>query len=433
MTTYASLLTGTTRGAVATIAVLGQNAQAILNAGFSTAGPAPIRADQVRYGMWHGGKRDESTGESVVVSRNADLGDKLPMEQSWEVHCHGGLAAANRILDDLTRLGAEVISQLAWFEINFEALLASTSIDRLGSTTSSLPSRSVTEAWEVLVRTPSQRTAGIVLDQARGAMHRFVVDAIHELTQSNLLGTPLDSSPAEHATSILKFSDLGLHLVEPWRVVLAGPPNVGKSSLINALLGYKRSITVDEPGTTRDVLEAHTVIDGWLVRLSDTAGIREDAECGIEAAGIESALAELADADLVLWVQDATADVQEMDWAFLKQRCHRVIEVANKCDQLRSDRDWEPNEPTTSVDQRRIRMMTSATTGIGIDELRSQITKVLIPELPEKDCPVPITQRQVDLLRAIASTIDISSWLGYLSELESGSPQGHGENDLANR
>ena len=73
----------------------------------------------------------------------------------------------------------------------------------------------------------------------------------------------------------LAWEDFGLHLTRPWNVVLAGRPNVGKSSLINALLGYTRSIVFDQPGTTRDVVTAATAIDGWPIELSDTAGLRE--------------------------------------------------------------------------------------------------------------------------------------------------------------
>src|SRR5690606_16577637 len=78
---------------------------------------------------------------------------------------------------------------------------------------------------------------------------------------------------------------LGLHLTRPWHVALAGAPNVGKSSLLNAVLGYGRAIVFDQPGTTRDVLDAVTAIDGWPVRLTDGAGLRESVDA-LEAAGV---------------------------------------------------------------------------------------------------------------------------------------------------
>src|SRR5205823_6640829 len=81
--------------------------------------------------------------------------------------------------------------------------------------------------------------------------------------------------------------------------------NVGKSSLINALAGYQRSIVAPTPGTTRDVVRVPVALDGWPVELLDTAGLRGDAPA-LEAAGIEQAREQAASADLCVWVLDAT-------------------------------------------------------------------------------------------------------------------------------
>ncbi len=92
-------------------------------------------------------------------------------------------------------------------------------------------------------------------------------------------------SPVAHLDAVLRWTDLGTHLATPWRVVLAGAPNVGKSSLINALLGYGRAIVFDQPGTTRDVVTADAAIEGWPITLADTAGLH-DASDATESAGI---------------------------------------------------------------------------------------------------------------------------------------------------
>lgn len=145
---------------------------------------------------------------------------------------------------------------------------------------------------EPLTQAPTLRTAGILLDQYRGAFARDVATVIstNDLVRLHRL----------HA-----LGPVGRHLVEPWRVVIAGPPNVGKSSLVNALAGYQRSVVAPVAGTTRDVVTTVIALDGWPVELADTAGLREASE-SLEVAGVDRAKDRLASADLIVWVMDAT-------------------------------------------------------------------------------------------------------------------------------
>ena len=194
---------------------------------------------------------------------------------------------------------------------------------------------------------------------------------------------------------------LGRHLATPFEVVLAGPPNVGKSSLINALVGYERAIVYDTPGTTRDVVTAETAIDGWPITLSDTAGLRESGDA-LEAAGIIGAQARLQSADLVVLVFDASQPAAEED-----QRLHSqfptALVVVNKCDLVAAPLPPVPTKhwPT---DSRR----TSAITGQGIAELLTAISRRLVPDPPEPGAAVPFrTAAQMQAIgRAIAALDD---------------------------
>ena len=98
----------------------------------------------------------------------------------------------------------------------------------------------------------------------------------------------------------------GERLRDGFRVVIAGPPNVGKSSLLNALARRDAAIVSEEAGTTRDVVEVHLDLRGLPVIVTDTAGIRA-AQGAVEAEGIRRTLQRVDDADLVLWMVDATA------------------------------------------------------------------------------------------------------------------------------
>ncbi len=143
-------------------------------------------------------------------------------------------------------------------------------------------------------------------------------------------------------------------LRDGFRVVIAGPPNAGKSSLMNALARRDAAIVSEEAGTTRDVIEVRLNLGGYPVILMDTAGIRE-AGGAIEREGIRRTLDRMREADLVLWVEDMTAPV----WAAMPEHAEDAPEnlrVANKCDLT-----------TASVHQSTIAI--SALTGAGLDTL----------------------------------------------------------------
>ena len=137
------------------------------------------------------------------------------------------------------------------------------------------------------------------------------------------------------------------------QIVIAGPPNVGKSSLLNALAKRDVAIVSEEAGTTRDVLEVHLNLGGLPVTLTDTAGLRE-AESKVEAEGVRRALARTEQADVVLWLVDATAPIWELP-AALETRT--AICVLNKID---LERGFTPHRDCLQI---------SARTGQGLDRL----------------------------------------------------------------
>jgi tRNA modification GTPase len=275
--------------------------------------------------VYFGTLGDGSHADEVVVAMKAD--DVI------EVHCHGG----RRVVEWLaTLLGKVVPAKPA-----------------LGN------------PWECLQHAPTLRTASILLDQCQGAFDRSVAEILRSL----------DSNPAEagEKLSVLaRYAFLGRHLVTPWRVVIAGAPNVGKSSLVNALAGFQRSVVSETAGTTRDVVTTLTAIDGWPVELIDTAGLRETAD-PLEAEGVGRAESARTEADLVLWVLDGSrASAPTLGPDFV---------VINKTD-LPAGWDWQ-TIPTANL--------VSATAGAGIAELLSAIAGRLVPLVPEEGAAVPFS------------------------------------------
>src|SRR5262249_52036087 len=122
----------------------------------------------------------------------------------------------------------------------------------------------------------------------------------------------------------------GAKLLSGWEVALAGPPNAGKSRLLNALAGHERAIVAETPGTTRDVGRVRTACAGWPATFADTAGLRET-DHPIEAAGIAGARAAHAQADLVLLVLDRSMPLEQTHRELLTAY-EKALVVANKCD-----------------------------------------------------------------------------------------------------
>jgi tRNA modification GTPase len=271
-----------------------------------------------------------------------------------EVHGHGGREVVRFLLEQFQAHGLEV-----W---GWEDFLRRTGDDPLSS-----------EAAVELTRALTLRTAAILLDQQQGALGRALEAVLAALDHG-------DTASAEAWLSeLVRQARVGGHLTRPWRVVVAGAPNVGKSSLVNALAGYQRSVVAETPGTTRDVVTTQVALDGWPVELADTAGLRPGAPA-LEEQGIRLAEAEAAGADLCLWVLDLSSEAEPV-WPTLPPAAVQL--VLNKID-LPPVRDAGPTTGAVRV---------SAKTGEGLAALCEAVASRLVPEPPPAGAAVPFTPR----------------------------------------
>lgn len=345
------LLTPPGRGAVATLLVTGADAISSVERSFAPARSGPLNQlplGKICFGRWGG-----SQGEEVVVCRHR--------EKQVRVHCHGGHAAAERIQSDLAGAGCVSVSWQSWL-----------------STADSDPIR--VAAHLALSQAPTLRTASILLDQSSGALRSALERAIEQIETGQF------ASAADSLQSLLMTAPIGQHLIEPWKVVLAGPPNAGKSSLINQLMGYQRAIVYDQPGTTRDVVTARTAIGGWPVELADTAGLRASAQPA-EAMGIELAEQSLASADVKLLVFDLVEPFGRESQA-LADRFPGALIVHNKSDLA--------SQPITD---RPPGIEVSALTAAGTARLIEKIAGQLVPQPPESGAAVLFCTAQVGAIQ----------------------------------
>jgi tRNA modification GTPase len=339
------LLTAPARAAIATVAVFGERAEELVDCGFQSASGLDVATSppsRILFGTWR------STGEELVVRR--------PALKRVEIHCHGGAASSAAILNDLTNWGAVSAAPRDWRRSSHETIAA--------------------EAFGALSLAKTPRVTRILLRQLQGAL----TDAIDEVVAH------LSNDRTREAESCLRelwrTATWGRRLVSPWRITLCGPPNVGKSSLMNRLLGFDRVIVFDRPGTTRDAVAVSTAIQGWPFDLVDTAGLRLTDDV-VESAGVERAEQQMREADLVVWIDavDQPARPPQID--------RPCLWVRNKSD-LHSPPYSEQSEP---------RLATSALRGDGVERVADEIVRRLAPpieETPNEEDPSPVvfTDRQ---------------------------------------
>ena len=344
-------LTPPGRGAVATLVVEGPGAARLVR---SLLHPQPQPPAEDAVGRLTVGRFGSEPGEQVVV--------RCRSEESVELHCHGGLAAAAMIQQTLVGHGCRVATWQQWVAGRAATTIAS-------------------EAQVALAAAPTQRTAAILLDQYHGALER----ALEEIEAAVARG---DTAFArQQAGIVLARADLGRHLTRPWDVVLAGAANVGKSSLINALVGYRRVIVHDSPGTTRDVVTVVTAIDGWPVALSDTAGFGASGDPLAEAASA-AARQKLSAADLIVLVFDGGVPWSRADQAFLDTWPGGIV-VHTKSDLPRPP---GPRPPGLAV---------SSLTGEGIDLLLEAISHRLVADPPPPGAAVPLADHHIQRISSV--------------------------------
>jgi len=377
-------MTAVGRGAVATVLADGPGALAAVGRHFVPKGRIPLAecpADRPLFG------RFGPAGEEVVVHRQD--ADKVLL------HCHGGWAAVSMVIELLCSEGGKAIAWQQWVRQQHSGLHQYQQWQA--------------EAHIALANARTERTAAILLDQMCGALARELAE-VQELIDSGQR-----ASAAKRLAMLAQRYRIGAHLVQPWRVVLAGGVNAGKSSLLNALAGYARAIVHPMPGATRDTLTAATAFDGWPMELCDTAGLRET-EDPIERIGVTRAWQTIADSDLVVWVFDLStcwseqhksiiASMSDLDEQLrsrvapllppthLKQpstgtsaghpaEAKPLLLVYNKSDLPQSFRPPQGGA------------LTCAVSGAGVAELAEAIVAALVRDPPPPGAGVPITPQQ---------------------------------------
>lgn len=326
-----ALATAPGEGGIAIVRASGAGAAAALSACFQPARAGELRSHRMMYGRvldGDGGELDEVM--AVFFAAPATY----TREDMFEIQCHGGSVCARRILGRLAELGARAAAP---GEFTRRAFMNGR-IDL-----------SRAEAVMGLIGAHSEAAARASLRQLEGGVSGFVRRCAEQLKELMALVEACTDFPeeVEEPDAARRVAEGVSALMDQLRarcdrrsarliregasIVLAGRPNVGKSSLMNALLQQERAIVTEIPGTTRDVLTERLWLGGIQAELSDTAGQRPTSD-PVERIGVDRAERAMEGADILLMVLDASQPLTDADYALLDRLDARCIVCLNKCD-----------------------------------------------------------------------------------------------------
>ncbi len=274
-------------------------------------------------------------------------------EDVYEINCHGGTFVAQRILQACIRHGAKLaepgeFSKRAFLNGKMDLVQAEAVIDLICSRTETAANLALTQLGGGLSETIVSLREKILETLAFiEAGIDFPEDDVESLDRENL--SHRISEALLDTRHLLEGSKTGKILRDGLLTVIVGRPNVGKSSLLNALLHEERAIVTDIPGTTRDEIRESVSVGGILLKLVDTAGICESQDL-VERLGIERTWKALQTAELILLVVQANQPLTKDECNILDMYGEKVIIITNKIDLLESkevfleykDRKWIP-------------------------------------------------------------------------------------------
>ncbi|WP_426350971.1 tRNA uridine-5-carboxymethylaminomethyl(34) synthesis GTPase MnmE [Alloiococcus sp. CFN-8] len=371
--TIAAIATALGEGGISIIRVSGDKALDIVSSIFKGKNHRSIK-DIKSYTMRYGHiveKGTDSVIDEVIVSFMK--GPKsYTAEDTIEINCHGGVISSNRILEEVIKAGARhaepgEFTKRAFLNGRIDLTQAEAVIDIIRSKTD-LSMKSAMLQSEGRLSREISRLSEVLLNVL--ALIEFVVDFTEDDEEPDDHTPVLVKNKLEEVIkeidNLLKTSNEGKILREGLNIVIIGKPNVGKSSLLNALLMENRAIVTDIPGTTRDVIEEYLSLDGIPIKITDTAGIRDTKDV-VERIGVERSKEKISQADLIVLMLDLSRALEEEDKEiieFIKDK--KYLLLLNKTD---LERRLEIPSEVSLVNSIEI----SAVAGTGLEELKQKI------------------------------------------------------------
>ena len=357
--TIAAVSTPPGIGGISVIRISGSDCAEILEEIFKTN----VSAKEMQsHHIYYGKIFDENSLIDEVLVSIFKKPNSFTGEDVLEISCHGGSFVTKRVLQTVLKNGARHAEK---GEFTKRAFLNG-KID-------------LTEAEAVidLIQASTKHSLESALFQLEGKLHKSIKLILDDISTIRA-EIELDIDFSDQGLGQKKYEDYlniiqdikasieklivtaheGLILHDGYRVVIAGPPNAGKSSVFNKIIENERAIVTEIPGTTRDYIEEDIALEGYLIKIFDTAGLRKRTD-KIEQFGIEKAYKILKKAHLILWIEDCTVSRETSIPSF---EGAKLISVMNKSD-LIDENEIEAGES----------ILVSAKTGNGINELKHKV------------------------------------------------------------
>lgn len=334
--TIAAISTATGEAGIGIVRMSGEDSVEIADKVFRHIGQKNLTEIKNRM-MSYGHIIDENgkvIDEVLIVKMMAP--NTYTRENMVEIYTHGGIISVRRVLNILLDNGARIaeageFTKRAFLNGRLDLSQAEAVIDIIKAKTDESFDQSIKQLEGSLTGIITEisdevtKMMGIII-----ANIDFPEDDVEEYQYETLLNDA--NKVKENINTLIEGSNRGRLLRDGINTVILGKPNVGKSSLLNAMLRYEKAIVTDIPGTTRDIIEDYVNLDGILLKITDTAGIRET-EDKVEAIGVSRAVKSIEGADLIIAIFDGSEKFDENDEEILKLlEGKKSIVLVNKAD-----------------------------------------------------------------------------------------------------
>lgn len=362
-----------------------------------------IKTYTMRYGHIVEKNTNEIIDEVIVSYMKGPR--SFTAEDTVEVNCHGGVISVRRVLDSIIKNGARIaepgeFTKRAFLNGRIDLSQAEAVIDIIRSKTE-LSMKSA------LIQSGGKLSNEILLLRNKLLGIIAHIEATVDYPEDDMEEVTADKTSLELVDIIdlidklLESAEEGKIIREGLSTVIVGKPNVGKSSLLNALTNENRAIVTDIPGTTRDIIEEFISLDGIPIKIIDTAGIRETSDV-VEKIGVERSKEKIEEADLIIFMIDSSISLEHEDYEIIKViKDKKYIILLNKTD---LDSKISINDFSDLKSDNIIKI--SAKELSGIDDLKSAIKDLFFKgEIKAQDLLITNSRHKEVLYRAKESLI----------------------------